>query len=167
METVLEYLCEQVDTRFEEAQGDYRALIMVNPHESAFTGPAILEARVPLKLGRTPRKASVWDVRGIRLPCQIKHSNFQPLNDPRFPDGTLLWRFELWFWVEDIPPRSYATYRAEWGDDELPLPEGAERMPPLRTVKEAMPHSGNLPKSGAIPPESVRYNSATDGGTDG
>lgn len=151
MDAVLTQLAEQIDTRFEDATSDYRALIVVNPYETSFTGPAVLDACVPLKPGRTPRKASVWDVTGTRMPCQIRQSSFEPLTDPAFPKGSQLWRFELWFWVEALPPRSYATYRSEWSDDELPLPESAFRIPPLRAVKESLPHTGTLPKAGILP----------------
>lgn len=164
---VLNALAEQVDTRFEETQNDYRALVVLNFSEETYTGPAVLRVAMPLKPWRTPRKAAAWDVAGRRIPCEIRDSSFEPLNDPAFPEGTRLWRFELWLWVEEVPPRGYATYRCEWSDDELPLPEAAATQPPIHTVKEAMPHPGALPKIGTLQQAGFGYNFAQHGGTDG
>lgn len=164
---ILNALAEQVDTRFEGTQNDYRALIVLNFSEETYTGPAVLRVAMPLKPGRTPRKASAWDVAGKRIPCEIRDSRFEPLNNPAFPEGTRLWRFELWLWVEGVPARGYATYRSEWSDDELPLPEAAATRTPLYTVKEALPHAGTLPKIGTLQQAGFGYNSTQHGGTDG
>jgi hypothetical protein len=122
---LLERLVAQADTRFEQAQGDYRALIVVNPTDAPYTGVAVLHVDMPLKAGSEPRPAAVWTPDGVRVPCQILHSRLEPVSEWRMPDGTMRplpdgsrrWRFDLAFWVEDLPPRSYRIYRSEWSVD--------------------------------------------------
>jgi hypothetical protein len=52
------------------------------------------------------------------------------------PDGSRRWRFDLAFWVDALPPRSYRVYRSAWSADELPLPALPATEPPVR-VREA------------------------------
>lgn len=154
---LLDLLTSEVDTRFVEAQGDYRALIVLNPTDAPYTGVAILRVDMPLKAGSTPRPAAVWTIEGMRVPCQILHSTLETLSEWHMPDGsrrplpagTRRWRFDLTFWVENLPPRSYRVYRAGWSEDELPLPELPSAEPPVY-VREAMPHAGARGKEGRI-----------------
>ena len=154
---LLERLAAQTDTRFEQAQGDYRALIVVNPTDAPYTGVAVLHVDMPLKAGSEPRPAAVWAPDGVRVPCQILHSRLAPVSEWRVPDGTLRplpegsrrWRFDLVFWVENLPPHSYRVYRSEWSTDELPLPALPTAEPPVR-VREALPHAGALEKEGTL-----------------
>lgn len=155
----LEELVNRVDTRFENATGDYRALVVLNPTDRPYTGLALLRVRMPLKPNASPRPASVWDETGKRMPCQILHSRLEPATVFELPDGTLrplpegshLWQFELWFWVEAVPPKGYRVYRSEWSADELPLPAPPPPGEPPVRVKEALPHAGVLPKVGYVP----------------
>jgi hypothetical protein len=125
---LLERLAAQADTRFEQAQGDYRALIVVNPTDAPYTGVAVLRVDMPLKAGSEPRPAAVWTPDGVRVPCQILHSRLEPVAEWRMPDGSVRplpdgsrrWRFDLAFWVDALPPRSYRVYRSAWSADELP-----------------------------------------------
>lgn len=146
-----------VDTRFAGAQGDYRALIVLNPTDAPYTGVAVLHVDMPLKAGSEPRPAAVWTPEGARVPCQILNSTLEPVSEWRMPDGSLRplpagtrrWRFDLAFWVENLPPRSYRVYRSEWSADELPLPEQPNAEPPVY-VREAMPHAGVRGKEGRL-----------------
>ena len=157
IERLLDELAERVDTRFEGALGDYRALIVVNPTEVPYTGVAVLHVDMPLKAGSEPRPASVWTPDGVRVPCQILHSHLEPVSEWRVPDGTVRplpagsrrWRFDLVFWVEHLPPRSYRVYRSEWSAEELPLPALPAAEPPVR-VREALPHPGARGKEGSL-----------------
>jgi len=154
---LLERLAAQADTRFEQAQGDYRALIVVNPTDAPYTGVAVLHVDMPLKAGSEPRPAAVWTPDGVRVPCQILHSRLEPVAEWRMPDGTVRplpegsrrWRFDLAFWVDDLPPRSYRVYRSAWSADELLLPALPAAEPPVR-VREALPHAGTLGKEGIL-----------------
>lgn len=156
-EQLLTRLTEQVDTRFEQAQSDYRALIVLNPTNAPYTGVAVLHVEMPLKPTAPVRPVAVWTPDGRRVPCQILNSQLEPVTEWRLPDGTVRplpegsrrWRFDLAFWVESVPARGYRVYRAEWSDEELPLPALPQGEPPVR-VREALPHAGTLPKEGAL-----------------
>ena len=155
IQQILDRLENAVDTRFEEAQGDYRALIVLNPTHSPYTGVAVLHVDMPLKAGSEPRPVAVWTPDGVRVPCQVLNSRFEPIAEWRMCDGTVRslpegsrrWQFDLAFWVEAVPSRGYRVYRAEWSADELPLPQLPAAEPPV-FVREAMPHAGELPKQG-------------------
>lgn len=154
---LLDKLASEVDTRFAEAQGEYRALIVLNPTDSSYTGVAVLRVDMPLKAGAAPRPAAVWTHEGVRVPCQILNSTLETVSEWRMPDGSLRpapegtrrWRFDLAFWVENLPPRSYRVYRSEWSVDELPLPKLPSTEPPVY-VREAIPRAGIRSKEGAI-----------------
>ncbi|MFQ3611265.1 MAG: hypothetical protein SNJ72_07200, partial [Fimbriimonadales bacterium] len=133
-------LADRVDTQFENAQGDYRALVVMNPTDEAYTGFALLRVRMPLKpsalsLEGTPptpkpsqRIAGIWDEQGNPIPCQIVNSHLELATEFVLPDGTKrplpegshIWQFELWFWVEQVPARGYRVYRSEWVSEEIP-----------------------------------------------
>ncbi|MCX7924927.1 MAG: hypothetical protein N2554_03835 [Fimbriimonadales bacterium] len=155
IQNLLNRLEAEIDTRFANAQGDYRALIVLNPTNSPYTGVAVLRVDMPLKPGSEPRSAAVWTPEGARVPCQILNSHLEPISAWRMrdgtvrplPEGTRRWRFELVFWVENLPPRSYRVYRSEWSADELPLPALPEGVSPVY-VREAIPHEGVLGKAG-------------------
>jgi hypothetical protein len=157
IQQLLDALESSVDTRFAEAQGDYRALIVLNPTDALYTGVAVLHVDMPLKAGSEPRPAAVWTPEGVRVPCQILNSTLDPVSEWRMPDGSLRplpagtrrWRFDLAFWVENLPPRSYRVYRSEWSADELPLPELPSAEPPVY-VREAVPHAGVRGKEGRL-----------------
>lgn len=157
IQQLLDALTAQVDTHFEEAQSDYRGLIVVNPTDAPYTGVAVLHVDMPLKGGSEPRPAAVWTPDGRRIPCQILNSQLEPVAEWQLPDGTVRplpagsrrWRFDLAFWVENLPPCSYRTYRSEWSADEIPLPALPTAEPPVR-VREALPHAGTLGKEGSI-----------------
>jgi len=157
IERLLDELAVQVDTRFEGVQGDYRALIVVNPTDAPYTGIAVLHVDMLLKAGSVPRPAAVWTPDGTRVPCQILNSHLEPVSEWLMPDGTVRplpdgsrrWRFDLAFWVESISPRSYRVYRSEWSTDELPLPTLSVAELPVR-VREARPHAGELGKEGSL-----------------
>jgi hypothetical protein len=157
IERLLDELAARVDTRFEGADGDYRALVVVNPTDAPYTGVAVLHVDMPLKAGSEPRPAAVWTPDGVRVPCQILHSRLEPVAEWRMPDGSVRplpdgsrrWRFDLAFWVDALPPRSYRVYRSAWSADELPLPALPATEPPVR-VREAIPHPGELGKAGTI-----------------
>lgn len=157
VEQLLAQLAEQVDTRFEQAQSDYRALIVLNPTDTPYTGLAVLHVDMPLKPTAFVRPVAVWTPDGQRVPCQILNSQLEPIREWRLPDGTIRplpegshrWQFDLAFWVEAVPARGYRVYRAEWSDEELPLPELPQDEPPVR-VREALPHPGTLPKEGIL-----------------
>ncbi len=152
-------LANRVDTRFEEATSDYRAMVVLNPLDTPYTGLALLKVRMPLKPNSEPRPASVWDETGTRMPCHIVNSRLEPASVFELPDGTVrplpegsrIWQFELWFWVEQVPARGYRVYRSEWSAEELPLPTPLPDVPPPVQVKEALPHPGVLPKVGQVP----------------
>jgi len=154
---LLDQLASEVDTRFAEARGDYRALIVLNPTDAPYTGVAVLHVDMPLKAGSEPRPAAVWTIESVRVPCQILNSTLETVSAWRMPDGTLRpvpagtrrWRFDLAFWVENLPPRSYRVYRSEWSLDELPLPELPSAEPPVY-VREAIPHAGVRGKEGRM-----------------
>ena len=59
IERLLDELAERVDTHFEGVDGDYRALIVVNPTDAPYTGVAVLHVDMPLKAGSEPRPARV------------------------------------------------------------------------------------------------------------
>lgn len=151
----LEALAEAVDTRFEGVEGEYRALIVLNPTEVPYTGVVVLRVDMPLKPEAQPRHAAVWTPDGVRVPCQIINSQLEPVSEWRLPDGrvrlmpmgTRRWRFDLAFWVEAVPARGYRVYRAQWSEDELPLPQVPTTEPPV-LVREALPHAGTLGKEG-------------------
>ncbi|MCS7209046.1 MAG: hypothetical protein NZ874_05680 [Fimbriimonadales bacterium] len=157
VQELLNKLVEAVDTRFDAAQGEYRALIVLNPTDAPYTGVALLHVAMPLKPSAAPRPAAVWTAEGVRVPCQILNGHLEPISEWRAPDGTprplpegsRLWRFDLAFWVEALPPRSYRVYRSEWSADELLLPAPPLGKPPVY-VREALPHSGTLPKQGSL-----------------
>ncbi len=156
----LDDLAERVDTRFEGATGDYRALVVLNPTDKPYTGLALLRVRMPLKPTSQPRPAGVWDESGKRMPCQILNSHFEPATEFRLPDGTVIplpegsrvWQFEMWFWVEGVPARGYRVYRSEWVAEETLLPCALPEADPPVQVREALPHAGTLPKVGQVPP---------------
>ena len=89
VQQLLEQLSAHVDTRFEDARGDYRALIVVNPTDAPYTGIAVLHVDMPLKAGSEPRPAAVWTPNGVRVPCQILNGRLEPVSEWRMPDGTL------------------------------------------------------------------------------
>ncbi|BCW94598.1 MAG: hypothetical protein WHS44_11415 [Fimbriimonadales bacterium] len=157
IQQLLDMLAAEVDTRFDGAQGDYRALIVINPTDAPYTGVAVLHVDMPLKAGSEPRPAAVWTPDGVRAPCQILNSRLEPVSEWRTPDGAVRalpagsrrWRFDMAFWVENLPPRSYRVYRSAWSADELPLPAIPDAEPPVR-VREALPHAGALGKEGAL-----------------
>lgn len=157
IQSLLDALATDVDTQFEGGHNEYRALIVVNPTDAPYTGVAVLHADMPLKAGSEPRPAAVWKPDGQRVPCQILNSHLEPVAEWRLPDGTARplpagsrrWRFDLAFWVENLPPRSYRAYRSEWSADEMPLPALPTAEPPVR-VREALPHAGTLGKEGSI-----------------
>ncbi|MCX7992617.1 MAG: hypothetical protein N2651_02990 [Fimbriimonadales bacterium] len=155
---LLEALEAAADTRFENIEGDYRALIVLNPTDTPYTGVAILRVDMPLKSGSEPCSAAVWTPEGERVPCQILNSLLEPIAECHLRDGTVRplpegsrrWRFDLVFWVENVPPRGYRVYRSAWAVSELPLPQLPDSEPPVY-VQEAIPHAGTLPKEGSIP----------------
>ncbi len=157
IQQLLDTLEAAVDTRFEGVQGDYRALIVLNPTELSYTGVAVLHVDMPLKGSSEPRPAAVWTPEGVRVPCQILNSYLEPISEWRvrddavrsLPEGSRRWRFDMAFWVEAVPPRGYRVYRSEWVSDELQLPQLPEVEPPVY-VREAIPHAGALPKEGAL-----------------
>lgn len=157
IQQLLDALAAHVDTRFGARQSDCHALIVVNPTDAPYTGVAVLHVDMPLKAGSEPRPAAVWTPEGQRVPCQILNSHLEPVAEWQMPDGTVRplpagtrrWRFDLAFWVENLPPRSYRAYRSEWSADELLLPELPTAKPPVR-VREALPHAGTLGKEGSI-----------------
>lgn len=154
---ILDWLETAVDTRFAEAQGDYRALIVLNLTDAPYTGVAVLHVNMPLKAGSEPRPAAVWTPDGVRAPCQILNSRLEPIAEWRMRDGSVRplpagsrrWQFDLAFWVENIPPRGYRVYRSEWSADEAPLPQPPPDETPVR-VREATPRAGALPKEGIL-----------------
>ncbi|MCS7301652.1 MAG: hypothetical protein NZ556_08895 [Fimbriimonadales bacterium] len=157
IQNLLDKLEAEVDTRFAGVEGDYRALIVLNPTDAPYTGAAVLHVDMPLKAGSEPRPAAVWTPDGVRVPCQILNSTLEPVSEWRMRDGSVRplpagsrrWRFDLVFWVENLPPRSYRVYRSAWSIDELPLPELPRLDSPVR-VREALPHDGALGKEGAL-----------------
>ncbi len=158
IQQLLDHLEAMVDTRFENTQGEYRALIVLNPTDVPYTGVAIMHVNMPLKAGSEPRPAAVWTPEGVRVPCQILNSHLEPVSEWRMrdgivrslPEGSRRWQFDMAFWVENVPPRGYRVYRSEWSADELPLPQLPDAEPPV-FVREAVPHAGGLPKEGALP----------------
>lgn len=165
----LRQLEAEIDTRFDEATGDYRALIVWNPTDAPYTGVAVLHVDMPLKAGAEPRPAAVWTPDGVRVPCQILHSRLEPIAEWRLPDGTVRplpagsrrWQFDLAFWVENLPPRSYRVYRSEWSAEEQPLPALPEGEPPVY-VREALPHPGRRPKTGQFEPHTPALQASPD-----
>ncbi|MCS6919226.1 MAG: hypothetical protein NZM28_05610 [Fimbriimonadales bacterium] len=157
IQALLDELERRVDTRFENAVGDYRALIVLNPTDAPYTGVAVMHVAMPLKAGSEPRPAAVWTPEGERVPCQILNSRLEPVSEWRLrdgsvrplPEGSRCWRFDLAFWVESVPARGYRVYRSEWSAEELPLPRLPDSEPPV-SVREAVPHAGELPKQGAL-----------------
>ncbi len=153
----LDLLESAVDTRFESVEGEYRALITLNPTDAPYTGVALLRVDMPLKAGSKPRPAAVWTPEGMRVPCQILNSRLEPVSEWHMPDGSVRplpegsrrWRFDLAFWVENLPPRRYRVYRSAWSAEELPLPALPDAEPPVR-VREAIPRDGKLPKEGEL-----------------
>ncbi len=152
-------LAERVDTQFENATGDYRALVVLNPTDEPYTGLAVLRVRMPLKPNAQPHPAGIWDEQGNPMPCQILNSHLEPATEFRLPDGTprplpegsRIWQFDLWFWVQEVPPRGYRVYRSEWVAQEVPLPYPPPETAPPVQVREALPHPGDLPKVGVVP----------------
>lgn len=157
IQSLLDALAADVDTQFGVGHNEYRALIVVNPTDAPYTGVAVLHVDMPLKAGSEPHFAAVWTPDGQRVPCQILNSHLEPVAEWRLPDGTARplpagsrrWQFDLVFWVENLPPRSYRAYRSEWSADEMPLPALPTAEPPVR-VREALPHAGTLGKEGSI-----------------
>jgi hypothetical protein len=128
-----------------------RALVVVNPEPTPYSGPVRFRATFPIRTAVGPRPITVRDASGTVVPSRLIASLLTPREN--LPPDKVLWTMELEF-VAVVPARGWRSYSSTFGYTPLSRAGDADywqqqtvavlSSPPPRVV-ETECHPGDLP----------------------